>query len=77
MAGMPRLLIEARQNPMVLRRLLPHFIVATLLEPLLSAPDFLFHLETVAFYAAGWMLDATARLVEVRSSFWYMYVTIV
>lgn len=66
-AEMPRLLAAARHsnNPFsVLRPLLGRLAMAIILEPLFSTQDFLFHLETILFYSAGWLLDHVATAVD-------------
>lgn len=65
---LPRLVLAARTDPSALRPLAPRFAAAALLDPLLFSrtQHWRFHLESVAFYCAGWLLDASARLADVH-----------
>jgi hypothetical protein len=64
LSGMPSLLLEARRDPMALRRIAPRFVLASFVEPVLSTADVLFYFETTAMYALAWLTDACVRLLE-------------
>lgn len=61
----PAVLLQARQDPAALKPLVPGFLLSLLIEPWMGA-DPSFHIETAAFYCAGWLLDALARSVHVN-----------
>lgn len=63
-AAMPRLLMQAREDPSVLRDLVPRFIAAALLEPLMASNDLAFYAETMLMYGVGWTIDAISRSIE-------------
>jgi hypothetical protein len=68
LAAAPRVVLAARARPAAARPVLARFVASSALEPLLltSTLDLNFPLETLLFYAGGWLLDAAARMAEVR-----------
>jgi hypothetical protein len=60
----PRLVMESRINPRALKPMATNVISSLLMELTLSTNDFRFHIDTVAFYFLGWIMDASARGVD-------------
>ena len=60
---LPKLILTCRTNPSALKPLAANIVSSLLMELSLSTYDFRFYLESVAFYAMGWTLDAAARAV--------------
>ena len=61
---LPNLILTCRTDPSALKPMATNVISSLLMELSLSTYDFRFYLESVAFYALGWSLDACARTVS-------------
>lgn len=60
----PKLVMASRINPRALKPMATNVISSLLMELTLSTYDFRFHIDTVAFYIIGWIMDASARSVD-------------
>ena len=62
--SLPGLILTCRTDPRALKPMATNVVSSLLMELSLSTYDFRFYLESVAFYALGWSLDACARSVS-------------
>ena len=58
---LPKLILTCRTDPSALKPMATNLVSSLLMELSLSTYDFRFYLESVAYYALGWTLDACAR----------------
>ena len=60
---LPKLIMTCRKDPRALKPMATNLVSSLLMELSLSTYDYRFYLESVAFYALGWTMDACARTV--------------
>jgi hypothetical protein len=61
--SLPKLVLRCRTDLSALKPLATNVVSSLLMELSLSTYDFRFYLESIAFYAMGWSLDAAARSI--------------
>jgi len=60
----PNLVLTSRLDPRALKPMATNVVSSLLMELTLSTNDYRFHIDTVIFYALGWVMDASARSAD-------------